>query len=184
MYIISLLFYWMLLLNVSNLKFFIDRIRFWIIFYKIDVYLCCALCLSYRRLLHLRCALHLLKLCPSLKKNGKFRRPKNVEGKKNIEIKNIVLTWSCEQSKFGVSSMCWRSLPGVQTKMFSSFTCSFSMPTSLRPPISRPALKEWYFPTDFNTSKSWPVNSLVGDIMMLPTPSSGPHLNLYNFSRT
>ena len=76
MHIILLLFYWMLLLNVSNLKFFIDRIRFWIIFYKIDVYLCCALRLSYRRLLHLRCALHLLKLCPSLKKKWKIQKAK------------------------------------------------------------------------------------------------------------
>ena len=67
----------MLLLNVSNLKFFIDQIRLWIIFYKINVYhrshftslncaLCCALHLSYTRLLRLRCALHLLKLWSQL----------------------------------------------------------------------------------------------------------------------
>ena len=37
-YIISLHFCLMLCLNVWNLKFFIDWIRFWIIFYKIDMY--------------------------------------------------------------------------------------------------------------------------------------------------
>lgn len=96
----------------------------------------------------------------------------------------IILTCNWEHSKFGVSSMCWRSRPGVQTKMFRSLTCSFSMSTSLRPPIRRPALKPWCFPTDLRTSKSWLANSLVGDIIMLPTPSCGPHLCLYNFSRT
>lgn len=95
-----------------------------------------------------------------------------------------ILTWTCEQSKFRVSSMCWRSRPGVQTKILSSLTRSFSVSISLRPPIRTPALKLWYLPTAFNTSKSWPANSLVGDIIMLPTPSSCPHLSLCNFSRT
>lgn len=103
--------------------------------------------------------------------------------KRKMMKKNIMMTWSWEHSKFGVSSMCWRSRPGVQTNMFSSCTRSFSVSTSLRPPIRRPALKLWCFPTDLNTSNSWPANSRVGDMMILPTPSSGPHLSLYNFSR-
>lgn len=113
----------------------------------------------------------------------KHRRLSPKQEKKDEEV-NIMVTWSREHSKFGVSSMCWRSRPGVQTKILSRFTCSFSVSISLRPPIRRPALKLWRFPTVFNTSKSWPANSRVGDIMMLPTPSSGPHVSLYNFSRT
>ncbi|KAL4554828.1 hypothetical protein LXL04_037434 [Taraxacum kok-saghyz] len=106
--------------------------------------------------------------------------PKPVKLGLKIQVSEPI---SSEQSKFGVVSICLRRRPGVQIKIFIPLTRSFSSSYSL-PPIKRPTLNPWCLPTDFNTPKIWSANSLVGDMIMLPTPSSRPHLALYSFSKT
>ena len=84
-------------------------------------------------------------------------------------------TFSETQSNIGVSSMCCRSRPGVQTSRFILFTVSFSSLTFL-PPINSPALRLWCFPAATSCWKICVASSRVGAMTRPPMPSCRPHL--------
>ena len=88
-----------------------------------------------------------------------------------------------EQSKLGVSSMCWSSRPGVHTRMFMRTSRSRSSLTSL-PPITRPALNECLLPAFLSTSKICRASSRVGEMTRAPRPSMGVHCRRYSVSST
>lgn len=109
--------------------------------------------------------------------------------------------WRFPASKPTVSSMCWRSRPGVATRMFILANLSFSTFTSF-PPMTKPAENEWNPPMDRRTwnictacvssssvaksklQRKGLTSSLVGEITNAPSPSCGPHLLRYSASST
>jgi len=98
-----------------------------------------------------------------------------------LSTSSITKIHKLEVSKYGVSFMCCRSLPGVATRMFISAILSFSYSTSF-PPMTSPALIWCKWANDRRTSKHWIANSRTGTIIRAPSPSSFDHLSLFNFS--
>lgn len=82
-----------------------------------------------------------------------------------------VHTCSKDASKPGVCSRCWRSRPGVATRIFMRTTDACSSRNSFLPPVINPADSWWCFPKTRNTSKIWRASSLVGDITNAASPS-------------